>query len=445
MLVNIHKLILILIMLQVSGRNLVHAQEPWSLKQCLDTAQAYNRGLRIERNNIAISGQKEKEVKASLYPKITANADYKYFMDLPYQLMPMSTFNPSAPAGQFKEAQFGVPHSINANLQLVLPLYNPQLNGAIQNSKVASELSQLQYQKSQEQVFYEITNLYYNAQILYHQLAFLDSNLLNTGKLLKNMQLLREQLLAKGTDVNKVMLQAEQLSTQKENVRSKYLQVMNVLKLNMGIPLERDIEIETEIHFRSAEKYIPVPTPDMRIIQTQNKLLTNELNILNKSKNLPILNFIASYGTTGFGYDKKPNTFLKFFPVGFAGIQISYPLFNGTVTQRKLAQKKIEIDNNVLQSEMLTEQNKIQVENATRQRVVAGKTVTNTRDQIVLAQNIYEQTILQQKQGTASLTDVLLADTALREAQQNYLTAVIDYLKADMELMKLTGNIPLNK
>ena len=51
------------------------------------------------------------------------------------------------------------------------------------------------------------------------------------------------------------------------------------------------------------------------------------------------------------------------------------------------------------------------------------------------------QTVLQQKQGTASLTDVLLADNALREAQQNYLNAVIDFLKADLELKKLTGSI----
>jgi outer membrane protein TolC len=35
----------------------------------------------------------------------------------------------------------------------------------------------------------------------------------------------------------------------------------------------------------------------------------------------------------------------------------------------------------------------------------------------------------------------LLADNALREAQQTYLTTVIDYLKADLELKKLTGNI----
>jgi OMF family outer membrane factor len=41
----------------------------------------------------------------------------------------------------------------------------------------------------------------------------------------------------------------------------------------------------------------------------------------------------------------------------------------------------------------------------------------------------------------ASLTDILLADTALREAQQANISAIIEYLKADLELKKLTGNI----
>ena len=68
-----------------------------------------------------------------------------------------------------------------------------------------------------------------------------------------------------------------------------------------------------------------------------------------------------------------------------------------------------------------------------------------TTEQIELAQTIYEQTLLQQKQGTANLTDVLLADNALREAQQTYINAVIEYLKADLELKKLTGNISTTK
>jgi len=37
-----------------------------------------------------------------------------------------------------------------------------------------------------------------------------------------------------------------------------------------------------------------------------------------------------------------------------------------------------------------------------------------------------------------------LADNALREAQQAYLTSMVDYLKADLELKKLTGNISIN-
>ena len=142
-----------------------------------------------------------------------------------------------------------------------------------------------------------------------------------------------------------------------------------------------------------------------------------------------------------FRSDKKPNNFLKFYPIGFAGVQLSYPLFNGTVTQRKINQKKLEITNNELQSKLITEKNDMEVENAIRQKTIALSTITNTENQIGLAKTIYEQTVLQQKQGTASLTDVLLADNALREAQQNYLNAVIDFLKADLELKKLTGSI----
>ncbi|MEO6833625.1 MAG: TolC family protein [Chitinophagaceae bacterium] len=442
MLVNIRKLLLIFLILV--GKNTLQAQEAWTLAQCVDTAQVHNKSLQINRNIIALGEQREKEAKANLIPKIAVNADYKYFTDLPHQLMPLSTFNPTAPEGQFKDAQFGVPHNINANLQLAMPLYNQQLHGAIHNTKLASKLTELQYQKTEEQVLYDVTTLYYNAQILIHQLSFLDSNLINTNKLSQNMQLLHEQLVVKGTDVNKVKLQAEQLKTQKEKVSNKYVQILNALKLNMGIALSQSVSVENDIQLQVAKAYSPNTILDLQIVQTQNKLLNTELSTLNKSKYIPSLNLIASYGTSGFGYNKSPNEFLNFYPIGFAGIQLNYPLFNGTVTQRKIYQKRLEIINNDLQSQLISEKNKMEIENANRQRAVAQKTVANTDDQIQLAHTIYEQTILQLKQGTATLTDVLLADNALREAQQNYLSATIDYLKADLDLRKLSGNMREN-
>ncbi|CAM3318609.1 TolC family protein [Cytophagaceae bacterium 50C-KIRBA] len=442
-LVNIHTLFSLLLFILI-GLNSTQAQV-WSLEQCIDTAQVHNKNLQMSRNNISIGDQKEKEAKAYLLPKVTANADYKYFTNLPYQLMPLSTFNPTAPEGQFKEAQFGVPHNINANLQLSMPLYNPQVYGTIQTTKIASELTELQYKKTEEQIFFEISNLYYNAQIVYNQLAFIESNLLNAERLLKNFQLLKEQFLAKGTDIGIVKLQVGQLTSQKVSIGSKYEQVLNALKFAIGVSIKQNLQIEPNIQYQNANEYSPLSILDIHIIKTQNRLLSSELSTLNNSRFLPSLNLIGMYGTTGFGYDKQPTDFIKFFPIGFAGIQLSYPLFNGTVSQRKINQKKIEIQNNEIRFGLLTEQNNMQVQNAKMQKGVAKKTIETATEQIQLAQTIYEQTIIQQKQGTASLTDVLLAENALREAQQNYLSAVIDYLKADLNLKKLTGNISTTK
>ena len=436
-LVNIHKQYIILF-LTLLGLNSAQAQV-YTLQQCIDTAQVHNKNLQMSRNSISIGKQKELEAKANLIPKITANADYKYYTNLPYQLMPLSIFG--GPEGQFKEAQFGVPHNINANLQVSMPLYNPQVYGAIQTTKIAAELTDIQYLKTEEQIYFEISNLYYNAQILQHQISFIDSNLVNVERLLSTIQLLNEQLLAKGTDVNKVKLQKAQLTAQKVTITSKYEQVLNGLKYAMGLSIEQNISIESKIQYETLNEYVSSSTLDMRLTKTQNRLLSSELSTLNKSRFLPSLNLVGTFGTTGFGYDKQPNEFLKFYPIGFAGMQLSYPLFSGTVTLRKINQKRLELQNNDLQLALLTDQNNLQVQNAKLQRMVTLKSIETTTEQKELAQSIYEQTVIQQKQGTATLTDVLLADNMLREAQQNYLSNIVEYLKADLELKKITGNL----
>ncbi len=438
---HFHKMILALIIslsISLSG-----FAQTWTLQQCIDTAEVHNKTLQISRNNITIGIEKEQEAKANLIPKLNIGADYKYYFDLPYQLMPMSTFNPDAPEGDFKEIQFGVPHNINANLQLAMPLYNPQVYGAIQTTKIASELNELQYKKAWEQVFFEISNLYYNAQILMHQQAFIDSNLVNTTRLLENLQLLYSQLMIKKSDVTKVELQQEQLLTQQDMAANSYEQVINALKFSMGIPITRNIQIELQIENQNIQDYQNQQLVDLQLANTQNRFIASELNTLRNSR-LPSVALMGSYSQTGFGYDKKPDEFLKFFPVSFAGIQISYPLFSGTVTNRKIKQKKIEVQNSELQVALVRDQNDMLIENAIQRRFVARQIINNTSEQINLATTVYEQMLLQQKEGTASLTEVLLADNALRESQQAYLSAIIDYLKADLELKKLTGNISFN-
>jgi OMF family outer membrane factor len=414
----------------------------WTLQQCIDTAQVHNKNLQISRNNMEMSSQKQLEAKANLIPKLNLNGDYKYFVDLPYQFMPQSAFG--GPEGEFKEIQMGVPHNINANIQVAIPLYNPQIYGAIQTTKTVIELSKLQHKKTEEQVYFEVSNLYYNAQIIIHQMAFIDSNLINTSKLLKTVQLLNDQLMAKETDVQKVALQLKQLTTQQQLAVNNLDQVMNALKFSMGISFDQPIDIVLDIKYQINPEYPSSLYVDLQLAGTQNKLLTAELRTLKNSR-LPSVSLYGSYGQIGYGYDQKPDEFLKFYPTSFAGIQVSLPLFNGTFTKRKINQKKIEIQNSELQMALVSDQNTMLVLNAKSRRNITQKNIENTSSQIALAATVYQQIVLQQKEGLANLTDVLMADNDLRQAQQDYLSVVVDYLKADLELKKLTGNISITK
>lgn len=442
MLVSINKRMKLLLTMVIIVASFMGQAQTWSLQQCIDTAQINNKNLQIGRNNVVLGVERQKEAKANLIPKVSLNADYKHFWDLPYQVMPQSAFG--GPEGLFKEIQMGVPHNIGASMQIAMPLYNPQVYGSIQTTKIASELSELQFQKTEEQVLFEISNLYYNAQILAHQKEFIESNLVNTSLLLENLELLYAQQMIKKSDVTKVELQKEKLITERELIDSNFEHVMNALKFSMGIPFQQNIQIELEITNKTGIEYSSSIPIDLQISYVHNKLLSSELSTLKDSR-LPTVSLFGSYGQTGFGYNEKPNEFLDFFPTSFAGLQVSVPLFNGTVTKRKINQKKIEIQNSELQIDFVAEQNKMQIENATHKRMVSQQTIENTSAQINLASTVYNETVLQQKEGTANLSDILMADNALREAQQFYLSAVVDYLKADLELKKLTGNITLKK
>ena len=432
------KIGILLLILFVSIVQITQAQEVWSLDKCIETASVNNKKLKLEKNNIEIGKERKSQVKSNLLPKIKIETDYKYFIELPYQLMPMSVFG--GPEGQFKEAQFGVPHNINANLQFALPLYNPQIKSNVEMAKIGIEIAELKYQKSEEQLYFDISNLYYNAQILLSQLDFVENNIDNIEKLKSNLQLLKDNQLAMGTDVDKVTLQMIQLNTKKELIQSKYDQVMNAMKIMMGISMDKNITVETAIAYQDISNYTAMPTLDVKLVETKDKLLKSQLNTLKKSQ-LPTVMLYGSYGAVGYGYDKSPNEFLNFYSMGFAGIKASYNLFDGNITKKKKNIKKREIANNALQLELLKDQNNLKVRNAELKIAIARRTVETTQSQIDFAKSIYNKTVLQQKQGLASTNDVLLADNTVRQAQQDYISAIVEYLKADLELKKLSGNI----
>lgn len=410
----------------------------WSLQECIDTAMVHNTSLRIAKNEQDIAQLKNQEAKAQLLPKVFFQGDYKYFTELPFQLMPQSAFG--GPEGVFREIQFGVPHNISANLTFRMPLYDPQVMGAIQATKSFQELSLLQQTKTQEQVYLEVSNLYYNAQILKNQLSFLEQNISNSQKLEKNTRLLYEQAIAQRTDLDKVLLQNQQLETAAEQVRSQYEIVLKGLRFVMGLPLDAKLDIPEKINLTETEVLTAQKTLDELIQEKKQEVNQLELKTLRNSR-IPNLSLLGNYGRTGFGYTGNPESFLNFYPISFVGLQLNFPIFNGTVTQKKISQKKIELQNNTLQKEHIAKQTDMQQQSAFLQQKVAKSQLATSQQQINLATSVYQRTLLQQQEGLANLTEVLLADNALRDTQQQYINAMVAYLKANLEIKKTSGNL----
>ncbi len=417
--------------------NVVVQAQTLSLEQCIDTALQYNRTIKLSQQDVFQASAKNKETKGNLIPKLNGMTDYRYYTDLPYQLMPADAFG--GPAGTYKEVQFGVPQSLNANLQLTVPIYNPTALGAIKTTQIASELSEIQKIKTDEDVVLDVSNAYYNAQILLTQLAFLDSNLINTNKLVQTTTLLHQQQIAKGTDVDRLKLQLDQVTNQRNTVFSQQQQVLNALKFLMGKPISNSIQVAiTENTLVQLDPQIQT-TSDMKLIDKKLQFNYAELKGLRNSK-LPSLGAYGVYGTTGYG-NTGANSFFNFHPIGYVGAQLSIPLFNGTITKHRIVQKKIDIQKTNIQKELVTEKSKLDLINAEMQYSLANQNIATVDDQIKLAKKIYNNTVLQNKQGVANITDLLLADNSLREAQQNYIVAMVNLRKAELEYKRVTGNL----
>lgn len=436
-LVSVHNLLVLLGLIWFGSMPQILPGQTMDLEDCLEAALTHNRDLQMAQNALYIGEIQVEEARANRWPRVSLTADYRYFTNLPYQLLPLSVFN--GPEGQFKEAQFGVPHNLGISAQLALPIYQPTLRPGIQMAETAAELGQLQVEKGEEQLLFEVTTLYYNAQIVQHQILFADSNLANTDKLLAAMLLLREQGLARGTDLERIELQRAQLMAQRTQLESNLNQALNGLNFLMGRNLDEALSIPLDINSADLENDPAAPSVEEKMAEVQYQLLTNELHQLKRSR-LPAVSAVANYGLTGFGYFEQPDPFFDVFPNGFIGLQASYPIWNKS-TRSKIARKEWEMINQNLRIEQIQARSEWQIANALSQKNTAEGNIAIASGQIALARSIFEQTLIQNKQGTATITDIILADNAQREAQAQYLQALIVYLKADLELKKSSGSI----
>ena len=408
-----------------------------SLQECIDLALAHDQRSRSADIDLRMAEARVDEQQANLLPKVRGVADMRHYADLPYQLLPASFFG--GPEGVYREIQFGTPDNITLNMQAQLPLVDVGSWEGIHVAREAERMAGMQRERSREEVVLELSNAYYNAQVLQARRTFLDSNLLNTEAMLRNVELLHAQLLARGTDVDRLRLQRDQLRTQRERVVAQHEQVLDLLRLMMGLPPDAPLATEPASAPVQQTEAAAKTTAALRVAEQGVLLRQAEIRLLKRSR-LPSLHGYGLYGNTGFGPIGSESRY-DLYPVSYFGATLQVPLFNGTVITQKVRQKELELERAGLLRDVVADREGLEQRRATRDEALALRTLTDAEAQLALAERIRRSTLLQHTEGLATLTDLVLADQAVREGQQLYIDALVQLRKAQLELARLNGKL----
>jgi outer membrane protein len=408
------------------------------LNACLKMADTASLAIRNARLDLEINKEQRGSFLSARLPQLNFNADYTYNAKIPGQVVPAAFFG--GQPGTYSTVQFGVPFVLSNSLQFSQVLFNSQVNYGLEALKINREIVNVQSEMTVQDVRYQVSNTFFLIQGLNKQIDFIDSNLLNTNQLLRNMESMVQQGLVIQTEADKIKINELGLQNTKATLLANREQLISLLKILIGYPKEKDLVIETD---ELVEKTILINSESKNYFQLnlfdwQKKMNAEEKKGI-KMGYLPNLAFYAAYN---YNINLKPeDDFRKGIDGAFIGLRLNWNLFDGLDKFHKYkmnAFNKEKIDN---QYNLLQQQLELNAENNRNQIELKSKSLQLTKEQLLLAENVYRNANLKFQQGLISSNDLVLADNGLQQAQTNVISAYIQLRQAELEYLKSIGNI----
>jgi outer membrane protein TolC len=148
------------------------------------------------------------------------------------------------------------------------------------------------------------------------------------------------------------------------------------------------------------------------------------------------------YGTALYSYNYRPESdFGKGINGAIVGLKLDWTLFDGLEKMHKAKQNKLtrqKLDN---QLDYAKKQLEVNTENAKKQVEIQLQSLVTSQEQLVLSQKVQDQAKFSYEQGVISSNDLLKSENDLYQAQTNVVVAYVQLRMAELELLKITGNI----
>ena len=430
----------------LSAQNGTH---PVTLPEALDLAltnSAQLRKAKLDRQSFEL---RLREGRSAAYPQINAVVSLDAYPSLPTQLMPGEVLGRSDDS--YVPVQFGQPWQFGGMINVDQALYSESARRMVPATNVSRTLFELLTEKAEDEVVFQTATVFFQFLQAEAALRTVDANLHKISELERMVSLQVSNDYAVPTDVKRLRVAYNNLNTQKQNLLAGIAALRQTLQFLCGVPYDSPFDpVWTDIAEPGADstRWLSIPLEPENT--TENRLLLHniELNrIRANSLRAEAYPSLGAYANLGFQTWREDANFLdtdhRWYGVAALGFRLRVPVFDGFKRRNQLAllgidNQKLEEDRRQLVSarELEYRQARDQVQN----NLFALKTQA---ENVRLAREISETTMLPYKEGTAPLSDLLNAQTALAEAETNYSQQTFVYRLSVLKLLKATGQLDL--
>ncbi|MBC9909997.1 TolC family protein [Chitinophaga varians] len=296
-----------------------------SLQQCLDYAGTHNQELLSKAQSAAAAVQERKAATAKLLPDISVTAAVNNYWKIPVQVFPGELVN--QPAGTFVPVRMGTPWMGNYGAEASLPLVDVKTWQSIKLARLQQQAGASEYRSLQRSLRKNVCMAYYSAQLQLDYLTVAQQLYSNYQQIHDLIKLQFDKGLTDKIAFNQsaALLKNRQQAVQQAGVslQEAYLD----LKFWMGFPLDSQLTTQPteplpplEInHYRTSQ------LPDYEAEQLRVAVAAQEYHNT-RANYYPSLHFKGSYQQLGFGDRMNFITRSPWFTVGFAGVELRFPL-----------------------------------------------------------------------------------------------------------------------
>ncbi len=425
---------------------------PYTLKQVLQTAIDANNNIIRAKYDFDEGAAKTRQVKSAALPQISINADLSDNVIRQAFVFPSAIADPSSDPDDYIVLRAGMQYGLSTTAQATQQIFNKSVLTGIKAAKASEEFYRNSIFRTEEEVILQTSNLFYQAASLEAQRKVIESNLDQTDRNLKITGDRFENGLARKLDVDRLKVNVANLQTQLRTIDDAHSNVLNQLKLSMGIDVNEPLQIDEPVIAISSTY-----EPGLLLVsdewsfenRIEYKQLKNQINLYDLERQnyaagyFPTLSAYANYTYTG----QSNNFFLSseanpiWFDIASVGLKLTIPIFDGMNKPAQVQQSRIRKMKAERDLTFTKQQAKMEYLNAMKSFETSYESYQAQKENVELANSVYDVTLQNYSEGMSPLTDLLQAETSRIQAQSQLIESLLKVKQAEVALLKSKGEI----